>query len=123
MTPQEQKKIMDERDKELDKHLKIAKAVRFAYSIGKIKNYAELLSAIGYPADWIVQTYYYNERIQPVLYKDIQEKLDDLRIEITTRYWLKLNPPPPSDEKQAKLDEAFKKALEKDALDDKRHEE
>jgi hypothetical protein len=123
MTPQEQKKIMDERDKELDKVLKISKAVRFAYSIGKIKNYGALLSAIGYEGNWILSTYFPSELTQPVLYKDIQEKLDDLRIEVSTRYWLKLNPPPPSDEKQAKLDEAFKKALEKDALDDKRHEE
>lgn len=63
------------------------------YSFGKIKNFFDLLVAVGYNEPWISNTYNETERKKQLSYPFIKEWFSDREIEIKTKFWLKENPP------------------------------
>ena len=68
-------------------------AILTQYSFGKIKNFFDLLVAVGYNEPWISNTYNKNERETKLTYPFIKEWFSDREIEIKTKHWLKENPP------------------------------
>jgi hypothetical protein len=87
----------------LDKQEKIAKSmvskltnrIKVEFSTHKINTLGDYLLALGHSKDEIKNTLHYrdNELNQNITFKELKERLDDLRIEVDTRYWLLRNPP------------------------------
>lgn len=69
--------------------------VKADFSFGKIKNLEDYLLAIGNSKENIrrVLNYRDNELAAPLSFKELKDKLDDLRIGVETEWWLKHNPP------------------------------
>src|SRR5438309_1493734 len=74
---------------------KISNKVRADFSFHKIRNLNDYFHSLGYSDSEILNTLQYrsNELSQPINFKQVKDRLDDLRISLETEYWLKYNPP------------------------------
>lgn len=82
-----------EHKKELKNFERFSQAIKMQYSFKKLQVFEDLLKACGFDQDYINKTYFVSERSRRLTFKDVNDYLDDRRIELTTRQWLSINPP------------------------------